>query len=357
MAHGARLRGGRRGLPREGARREASGGERVLKNWRLIAFATAIALGALWAWQFLAPPSLHIPPGHGQRSPNSAYAQGGAGCEPQRLQVLRGARGLRERERCADNTEEHRQQLEGVAQAARGARAAEQGAIEAYFQVRAVAFQCLLLILAFGAALWAAWEARKGAKAISEQVTLANKDFEATHRPWIAVRNATLRSPGIHIGIFSIELDIEYAIENTSSVPAIDVLATGVITPRAMEFDIGQMQRQLIETYKEMNRVAATPQEQIVFPSEKTDYRINVEMTWWNVEEKTEVSPIDLSDLLVTVVFIYFDPGERCIMRETRCTHRVTSVIGDEDVNAARHGTGVLKDGHIGKWRMGWSAT
>lgn len=318
--------------------------------------AALLMAGLLWLW--LSPPSPRLSPDQGQSTPSGTYKEAAAGCAPQELMALSGARGRRERERCAVDVENRREQIESIEQAARAAQAAEQGAIEGYFQARSISVQSVLLFLAFVAALWAAWEARKGAGAIKEQVKLARDEFDAAHRPWIAIREARLDRACLHLGALGLEVTAEYFLENTSETPATDVILLGSLIPRHLEDDIDEIQLGHIRNYTAIGpSTYKEKQTMIVFPGETCAYKSTADMWWRDIETKEELSVIQMRDLLLVGVFFYLDPSGTRTIRYSACAHQITNGMEEGAPEAAKAGTGILLDGKITRWAKGWNAT
>lgn len=211
-------------------------------------------------------------------------------------------------------------------------------------------------VAAFTGILW--WTTHKLWIASEKQFGLARDEFNANHRPWLSIRGATLGSAAIELGALEVEVTVEWALENTSEFPALDLLLYGVLVRRVNSAKIDEVVKMFVDHYEYMSRTGIPKdQNQVVFPHEVTTYKSAVAHSWRDIATKAEWSPVELGDLLVIAIFIYVNPINKADFKTSICVHRVTSVFDADDVKAARSGTNVLKDGHIGRWRTGWSAT
>jgi hypothetical protein len=193
---------------------------------------------------------------------------------------------------------------------------------------------------------------------VLEQLRLSRREFEASHRPWMAIRDATLKKGGVALGALQVEISIEYKLENTSDVPALDLLFFANIIPANEAKHIDELQQGWVQHYEKMSKTTVPKdQNQVVFPHALTTYTADPAQDWRNFEEKTEWAPEWLSDVLIVGVFIYVNAVDRADFKTSTCVHRITSEISAGDAEIAKAGTDILKDGRISIWRTGWNAT
>jgi hypothetical protein len=104
------------------------------------------------------------------------YEAGGVACHADQLARIASTeeRQLRS-DKCAEQSEVHSQQEDSIRQATRGAVAAEQAASMAYRQGVSAATAAGLLVLAFGASVWAAVAASRAAEAAHLSVAKADE--------------------------------------------------------------------------------------------------------------------------------------------------------------------------------------
>lgn len=125
----------------------------------------AVAVGAFW---FLSPdmPSLlgRQPPETSQTDRDGTEAA----CSQAKLATIRDPdRRVAAQKRCADNADRE-EAKESRLDNARSAQAAEQSAIQSFYQARSAAFQSALGMLVLGASAWAAWAATRAARYAKE---------------------------------------------------------------------------------------------------------------------------------------------------------------------------------------------
>jgi hypothetical protein len=149
-------------------------------------------------------------------------------------------------------------------------------------------------------------------------------------------------------------------LENTSDVPAIDLLLVAGAIP-AIEGE--QALRKLVTgvIIDGMPRSAGNfgrpkPQNQVVFPSEKTTYESNIELIWRDEETASERRFDALSDILIVSAFFYTPSWDDNAVMYSVCVHEVRSGVTHALLEAAKADTGIMLDGKIDRWSIGWTA-
>lgn len=132
--------------------------------WRVIIAALGflillVLVGALT----LSPPSL--PQYESGQSKDGAYRPGGSGCDPARLQRLSRRDAENERNRCKEAAEEYRLKSDDLVQQARSADAAEVLVSLTYRQTILMFLGAIIGLITLGAAIYAAWYAKRAAEA------------------------------------------------------------------------------------------------------------------------------------------------------------------------------------------------
>jgi hypothetical protein len=122
------------------------------------------------------------------------------------------------------------------------------------------------VVAVFTGVLWVA--THKLWLASERQTALARDEFDAAHRPWIAIRGANAIG-SVVINNLAIVFKLLIEVENTGSTPAIEVVLFGGSAPMTEEKDIPTLMRELISQY-ELNR---TLPNEVIFPSEVTAHQ------------------------------------------------------------------------------------
>lgn len=123
-----------------------------------------IALAAAaWVGQRLQPEKPRLTGERGFQEIDRAYQAGGAGCNPARINALIGQTAEREKDRCQDAKEQHREAANGLIESRRQADAADASAIAAYEQTKIAGWGVGLGFVTMVAAILAALFAERAA--------------------------------------------------------------------------------------------------------------------------------------------------------------------------------------------------
>lgn len=196
---------------------------------------------------------------------------------------------------------------------------------------------------------------------ILDQIRLGREEFEASHRPWIAIRDVAVTAPAIHVDALRVEVTIQYVLENTSDVPALDVMLVGVVVPTSIgETALRRVVSENIASYGKLSEFERrNTQNQIIFPGETTDpaYRSTLPLVWRDgLNDKDLLSPASLRDILVVAAFFYATGSKQRRAMYSACVHEVRSNVTDLVLATAKAGTGVSLNASIDRWGLGWSA-
>jgi len=172
-------------------------------DWRIIAAIVGlVAVVSLACWLTLKPGQPDIPVYQGLEAQGAQYRAGGSGCDPLRLQSLKGE-AANERNRCAEAEEEHRLKSNDLVQQTRAANAAEAVARLTYNQSRLMVLQTIGGLITLFAAIFAAWyaksaaeEARRGATAAERGVTHATEVSQTELRASLKSEHETFKPSG-----------------------------------------------------------------------------------------------------------------------------------------------------------------
>ena len=193
--------------------------------------------------------------------------------------------------------------------------------------------------------------------AIGRQLGLARDEFEASHRPWIAMRAAGVPQGGIHLDETNLAVRVDYRLENTSDVPALDLMMLGLIAVDQNPAHTAEIVRERVLTYVNFGKAGRPkPQNQIVFPGEVTTYPANFDLLWRLQDGSCELPRAQLSDFLIVAVFFYCSPSAPDAVHYTACVHAVTTTLNDGLIEAAKAGTGVSLNGKMDPWATGSTA-
>jgi len=181
------------------------------------AVGLTVSVGVGWILQ---PKKPNLPGERGYHEYSAAYRAGGAGCEPQRIDLLRRRERQRKEDACADGKEQHREAANSFIETRRAADAADATAILAYQQTRVFAWGAAIALFTLFAAAVAAIYAKKTAD-------IAHKALVDLERPWIFV---DIKS-GIERGPDGEPAHIIFDISNHGRMPAmITSLLAGIST-------------------------------------------------------------------------------------------------------------------------------
>jgi hypothetical protein len=141
------------------------------------------------------------------KAPGAEYRPGGSKCEPARLQRLPSRDRTDEAIRCQDATEEYRLKRDDLVQQSRSADAAEAVAILTYRQTILLLVSAVMGLITLGAAIYAAWYAKRAAEAAEKGLDHQTKVTAIDLRPWVTIRLVPLALVQTDKAI-SIEIDI-----------------------------------------------------------------------------------------------------------------------------------------------------
>jgi hypothetical protein len=212
-------------------------------------------------------------------------------------------------------------------------------------------------VAAFTLVLWLA--GRDQLAELRRQVDLSRDEFEASHRPWVAVRQVSLKIPGVHIDDAVVEISAEYKLENTSTVPALDLLLIGGAIPAV--FGEQALRKYIDDTLIEGMPVSAgsmlrpKPQNQVIFPGETTNYHSTFKLKWRDEDNGLMLDAHQLESILVVAAFFYAVSWNNKRVMYTACVHEIRPDVTDAHLQAAIAGTGIMLNGQIDRWNIGWS--
>jgi hypothetical protein len=116
------------------------------------------------------------------------------------------------------------------------------------------------------------WSATRGQLAVLQgSIELSRQEFDAEHRPWIAIRDIKLRQ-SVTIDKLAIAFTVDIAVENTGRTPAIDLMMFGGSAPTTEPIDVQTALDELIAKYEVRGELPS----ETVFPQEKTTYQAQV---------------------------------------------------------------------------------
>lgn len=183
-------------------------------NWHFIVAVVGIAILAPTIWLWLEPRQPVLPQYQQAEPKQSHYQAGGSGCNPTHLRSLTGPKAIRERDRCAEASENHRLQSDDLIQQTRAANASQVTALLTYDQSRMILAGTMIGLFTLIAAGFAAWyargafkEAQRGSNAAEDALAHAQKVAASELRPWVSLRLAP-RFSEREQNRFSIEIDI-----------------------------------------------------------------------------------------------------------------------------------------------------
>lgn len=155
---------------------------------------------AVVSWVLLRPPPFELTGRQDQKAQRSAYSPGSPRCYPSRISSLPAGEASDERYRCEQAAEEYRLKSDDLVQQTRAADAAYAIVDLTYRQTLISLAAALVGLLTLGAAVYAAWYARRaaeetgrGAEAAEGSLTLSRNVSKAELRPWIATECAVKR--------------------------------------------------------------------------------------------------------------------------------------------------------------------
>jgi hypothetical protein len=154
---------------------------RYLKYVAYVVGALPIA-AAIAALGFVCLRPLHLPQYQIEKAPEHGYRPGGANCEPAQLDRLTGGNAANERARCAEAAEDHRLKQNDLVEETRSADANVALSVLTYRQTVILLLGSILGLLTLGAAIYAAWYAKRAAEAAEENLEHARH----TARPYIS---------------------------------------------------------------------------------------------------------------------------------------------------------------------------
>jgi hypothetical protein len=183
-------------------------------------------------------------------------------------------------------------------------------------------------------------------------VELAQREFEATHRPWLGVTGPNQIT--VEIGPVGVAAEVEYVLENTGDTPAVDVLLSGALFTRVREPDIAAIQDGYLTNFANVSKTGIPkPQTQIVF-SKKTDtYRGSFKKALIEVERERPGDGIYM--FLFVCTFIYVSSFDKSRLYHTACVHSFQTRITDDQIQSAKAGTSSLRVVDLVRWQVGWS--
>lgn len=144
-------------------------------------------------------------------------------------------------------------------------------------------------------------EIRKAARVArtdaAEQAARFQKDYTATHRPWIAIRDVRITGPLIVTGGMA-HAQFQFTLENTGTTPALNV----VVQPRCTLKPSATRAIDLLRKMAEESRKAKFPFGQCIFPDEVVeDHAVNL----FNGDEMASVPVKDGTQKIMVFVFGY----------------------------------------------------
>jgi len=186
--------------------------------WRYIlaAFGVLVAIGLLGYLMLGAP---RLPEYQKSEGQSATYRAGGPECDPARLRTLPDGDAPDERKRCEEAAEEHRLKSDDLVQQTRAADAAGVIVGLTYRQTVLLFVGLLLGLLTLGAALYAAWYAKRAAEAAEKGLTNARH----TARPYFASELESFVKEGEEPGKYRARV----LIRNTGNTPAHGLVIIG----------------------------------------------------------------------------------------------------------------------------------
>jgi hypothetical protein len=189
----------------------------MLRGYRRVLFALVgfVALVGIAIPLVIPPPFL--PRYEQKQGPGPSYRPGGSECDPARLKGLSGGNAANEREDCEEAAEEHRLKQNDLVQQARSANAAEAITRLAYQQTLLLFLGTVVGFLTMGAAVYAAWFAKRAAEA-------AEKDL--SHGLHAARAYLALDRDTASFDKASKTLTVQFVLKNVGTTPADKLLGT-----------------------------------------------------------------------------------------------------------------------------------
>jgi hypothetical protein len=179
---------------------------------------------------------------------------------------------------------------------------------------------------------------------------LGNREFEATHRPWLAIRDARLIGR-VLLDATTITVKAQFLLENTSDVPALDVALSGALCPEIEPGLIIELRSRAISQYAASFIDGLPPQNQVIFPDEKAPYSGELKM------EYTDATAELVRNLLIVAVFVYESKiGGKRTVYYTSGVYSIELPIDEDTLGSARSGTGHLLNAKLERHSIGWTA-
>lgn len=185
-----------------------------------------VALVCVYVWFTNVPPAPNLPAYQYGQAPKSDYYPGGSSCKPEALSRLTGQKAVRERDRCAEDAENHRHDSDDLVQQTRAADAASASAYYAYRQTRLMLIEIIGGIVTLVAAVFAAIYARKAAIHTQESATEAKRAADAAEKQLVSSLHSaraciTPESERVKLDAGDPPiLRVEYRARNTGQTPA-----------------------------------------------------------------------------------------------------------------------------------------